>query len=218
MTTSPVFEALRRPVVWITIVITLVVVIAWYFVWMSPEGNKLNNENAQIAQLQSTLNAKKATLAQDQSNQQNLGVYTSLLQTFATAVPPAAEQQQLVTALANLGNTTGVQITSLTVPPTPTPVPGTLATAAALDSLSISITISGTWAQCMNFLQDVYSFPRLITIQSFQPTPVGGNPQNTTDIINPGSKAPYTFTMTGAAYFSPVVGGAAASSSTTTVP
>lgn len=200
---------LRRPVVWITIVATIFVTVVWYFAWMSPQGSKLSNENLQITSLQGHLTALQATLATDKLNEANLTQYTHLLGIFSIAVPPTPEAAQLTTEIAALADSTDVNITSLTIPPTSTSSSSTPGVVSDLSEISIGIDMTCKWSQCLKFVGGIYTYPRLITIQSFAPTPAGNSngAGPTIDVINPSKNQEYTIVMNGTAYFSPVISG-----------
>jgi Tfp pilus assembly protein PilO len=219
MNAQSIFDTVRRPAVWITILATLVVAGVWYFAWMSPEGNKLNSENSQIGTLRSTLAELTSTLKEYQNNQQNLGVYNNLLNVFSTAVPPEEDAGTLTNDVAALANNTAVTLTELNVPSTATPIETSTGTPTGLYAIPIAISLSGTWAQCSKFLQGIYTFPRLITIQTFTPTPqLTTTGSSSIDAINPPPNTPYVFSLTGTAYFSAAVSGQVASTSTTVAP
>ncbi|MGH9169675.1 MAG: type 4a pilus biogenesis protein PilO [Acidimicrobiales bacterium] len=215
MNPQSIVETLRRPAVWITVAATIIVAIIWYFAWMSPEGNKLSTEQAQESQLHTQLQQEKQVLAEYRTNQENLGTYNKLLGTFSTAVPPSEEAGPLATEIAALANSTGVDLTALGVPPTATALTNSSGTDSGLYSVAVSIDVSGKWSQCMKFLNGIYTFPRLITVQSFSPAAVASSgPSTTIDLINPPPNTVYDFTMSGTAYFSAAVSGLATTTTT----
>jgi Tfp pilus assembly protein PilO len=218
MNPQSMFETFRRPAVWITIVATIVIAAIWYFAWMSPEGNKLSTENAQISNLNTTLAQLNKTLATYKLNQQNLAVYNKLLSVFSTAVPPEEEAGTLTDEIAALADTSGVNLTELSVPFASAPIESATGTPTGLYQVSLAIDVAGQWSQCMKFLTGIYTFPRLITIQTFSPSDQSGSATGNVDVINPPGKTPYTFDLTATAYFSAAVSGQVTVTTTTAAP
>jgi Tfp pilus assembly protein PilO len=204
-------NALKRPAVLITVAVVVVLAVIWWFVWMSPEGTKLNTVNSQNSQLQTQLTTLNIELQQAQKQAAKVQQYAGYLSMFAAAVPPIPEAPQLTTELADLANTTNVHLVSLS---DDTTVVGT-----PLSTIPLSMDIEGPRQNCIAFLQGIYNptlITRLITISAFNPAPVSAG-SGGVDVLKPSSAA-YTVTISGTAYFDPEIDplAANATSSTTT--
>ncbi len=201
-------NALKRPIVLITVGAVLVLAVLWWLLWMSPEGSKLNTVNAQQAQLQSRLSILNQTLQRDEAQAPKASQYATYLSMFAAAVPPLPEAPQLTTELANLANATNVHLVSLS---DDTTVAGT-----PLGTIPLTMSIQGPRQDCIAFLQGIYNpkmITRLITVSSFTPTPSSGS--GGVNILKP-SNALFTAAITGSAYYDPQIDPSLGSTSTTT--
>ncbi len=199
-------NALKRPVVLITVAVVILVAVLWWFLWMQPEGTKLSTAQSQQAQYNTTLQTLKSQLIEDQNQAAKAKLYAGYLATFAAAVPPIPEAPQLTTEIANLANTTNVKLTSLS--------DDTVVVGTPLSTIPLTMNIAGSRQSCVAFLQGLYNatlMPRLVTVDSIAPTPSrqGGN------VLLP-STAPYTFAITATAYYDPSIYPSAGTSSVST--
>jgi Tfp pilus assembly protein PilO len=175
---------------------------------MSPQGTKLSTVNASVSQL-TQKNAQLQIQLQTVEHESKLeSKYAAYLTAFSTAVPPTPDAAQLTTQIAALADSTKVNLNGIS--------DDTIAVATPVSTIPITMTITGTGDECLNFLKGIYKMPRLITISSFIPTP-GATPGSgsSVDVLTPG-KLSYTFALSGEAYYSPLIDPLATSSSTTT--
>jgi Tfp pilus assembly protein PilO len=204
-------NALKRPIVLITVAVVVLLAALWWLLWMSPEGNKLTTVNSQVGTLNSQLTTLNQTLAQDKALTAKVQVYAGYLGMFAAAVPPLPEAPQLTSQLANLANATDVKLTTLS-DDTSTPGLGT-----PLGEIPLSMNIQGSRQNCLAFLSGIYNsamMPRLITISAFTPSPLVAPPGGV-NVLQP-SGATWTATISGIAYFDAEINPSATSSATTT--
>lgn len=195
-------DALKRPAVLISALSLLIVLAAWWFGWMKPEGAKLASVNAQIQTKTTELHALEVTLAASQHDAAIVKLDGSYLQRFTKAVPPTPDAQVLTTEIFRLAKQTvgGQNLTALTDDTTVAPPAGQV-----LSEIPISIAIQGSHKECMTFLDGLYQLTRLITVSAVTPTPrasSGSSPQN---VLVIGS-APYSMSISATAYFSPSIG------------
>lgn len=159
-------DLLKRPAVFGTIVGAIVLLLLWWFVWMSPEGNKLSSVNAQQASLQVEIGSMNTTIAG--LKQQSALVPSELpyLAKFNSAIPDLPESGVLTEQLYNLMNKTHTFISSLndvTV----------TATTSGYSVIPVSFVVDGSHDQVLSFIEDLYNLPRLVTIQNLTLTPAG---------------------------------------------
>ncbi|HET9091842.1 MAG TPA: type 4a pilus biogenesis protein PilO [Acidimicrobiales bacterium] len=191
-------DVLKRPRVLGAIGAVIVLIVAFYFAWWTPETNKLASVNAQKQQQVTEIASLHAQLAQLIAEAGFVTKYQTFLTFFGSQVPVQPEQGQLVYQLGKLSNSDHVDITSVTANTTsPAVAPSTLST------IPVSLTVTGAHANVDKFLSDLYSLPRLITIQSINPTPTAA-PNPAYDVLN-RDNVPFTMTISGTAYFAGTV-------------
>jgi Tfp pilus assembly protein PilO len=188
------FEILKRPRVLGSIAAVVVLAIAFYFAWWAPEGNKLSAVNQTKQQQATTISSLRAQLVQIDIESNFVSRYASFLTFFGNEVPVQPEQGQLVYMLGKLSDSDKVDITQITANATnPATVPGTLS------SIPLSMIVSGAHSNIVKFLADLYTMPRLITIQAINPIPAGA-PRGTYNVLSRDS-VPFQISITGTAYF-----------------
>jgi Tfp pilus assembly protein PilO len=193
---SPTFDVVKRPVTLITAGSVLLVALLWWFVWMSPQGTKLTTVNAQISTLQTQYSGLLVTLQTDRHQAAKVNLYAGYLKMFATAVPEVPDAGGLTTDLADLADSISPSLT-ITGITDDTTVAGT-----PLGTVPLSMTLMGPRQDCFAFMADLYNrnmMARLITISSFNPTPVTTGSKGV-DVLQP-SKQKYNVSIVGDAYF-----------------
>jgi Tfp pilus assembly protein PilO len=193
---SPDVSVLRRPRIMATIGVLLLVLGIWYFAWWSPEGHKLSSVQQQQLSAQQKVNSLQTTLNVIEHERAVVQKYRNFLTFFGSEVPVQPEQGQLVSMLGRLENSDGVQVASIDDSTTSPPASGT-----ALSTVPVSISVTGPHSRVMKFLADLYGLPRLITIQSVQPSPTSGAGNGAYDVLRNDS-VPFSLTISGTAYFS----------------
>jgi Tfp pilus assembly protein PilO len=177
----------------LTAVGTLIMAIVVYAAWISPEGSKLSSLHAQETQLQSqqthlqlelsTLKGEKAHLA---SNCQALT--TDLTQIPGTPTVDAFFHQ--ITALAVAAGDPNTPSISVAQSP---------AAAGGVNSVVVTLTLSGTYGQMSAFLRGLDSFPRLFSVTSISIN--GGPVVQGGAAVNPAT-AGYSLNLTGNIFYS----------------
>ena len=188
-------DILKRPRVLGAIGVVVVLLIAWYFAWWSPESSKLASvQQQQVKQTQqiSSLNARLQEIVREDAI---VAKYRNFLTFFGSQVPVQPEQGQLVYMLGRLEKSDNVDISSINASTTSPP-----ATGSTLSTIPISMSVSGPHNNVIKFLSDLYSLPRLITIQSVSPSPTAA-PAGVYNVLG-RDKVPFQLTLTGTAYFS----------------
>lgn len=194
-------DVVKRPRVLAAIGGILLLLIIFYFAWWSPEGQKLSSvksqEQAQVTQI-ATL---QANLRQTEEESEFVSKYQTYLTFFSDQVPVLPEEGQLVFELGRLSDAVGVDLTSVNADTTAAPVPP-----ATLSTIPVTMTVTGAHERILRFLAGIYSLPRLITIQSIQPSAVGAGsgPTSSYNVLRHDS-VPFSITISGTAYFSGTV-------------
>jgi Tfp pilus assembly protein PilO len=204
-------DLLKRVPVLISIGVVIVVILGWYLFWWSPENSKLSTIDNQVAGLQADYINKTQQLAQINADLAAISKDRNYLSRFAVALPPTADQGQLTQDFFNIQEVTNVTITSLNDSTPQAPAPGSL-----LGTLPVSMTVTGAHDAVIQFLKDIYAsqpngsvpalMPRLVTIQSVTPTPIG--PGN----VLAHNAAQFSISISATAYFAPSATGSPAAS------
>lgn len=173
----------------------IVVLLAWYFLFWKPEASKLSSVHAQqataVSQQQQLNNKLRQIIREDQF----VAKYHNFLTYFDSQVPVQPEQGQLVYVLGKLQSRDHVDITTLSASSTAAPTTGT-----TLSTIPISMTVTGTHNNVIQFLSGLYGVSRLITVQSISPSPTAA-PSPSYDVLG-HDKVPFTMSISATAYFS----------------
>lgn len=188
-------EVLKRPRVLGAVGVVLVLLIAWYFAWWSPESSKLASVQQQQTRQTQQISVLNAHLQEIIREDAIVAKYQNFLAFFGSQVPVQPEQGQLVYMLGRLEKSDNVDISSINASTTAAPTTG-----STLSTIPITMSVSGPHNNVVKFLADLYSLPRLITIQSVSPSPTAA-PSGTYNVLG-RDKVPFQLSLTGTAYFS----------------
>jgi Tfp pilus assembly protein PilO len=191
------FDIFKSRTLLLTVGGLVVLLLIWWFAWMSPESSKLNTVNAQAAQLQTTLNSLNQQIAQLEHESATLKKELPLLKRFTVAVPTTSDAPSIVTDLHNLAksvpklNLLSVTDNTVVAPTTP----------GGLYVEPVSFSVSGPHSSVATFLTDFYNFskmPRLMTIDTLSLQP-GGSPSGI-NINNDSDGQTYSVAIAASAY------------------
>lgn len=185
------FGLLKSKVVLIVTGCVIVLLIVWWFAWMTPEASKLTTVQQQVTSDQTTVTQLNLELASLKAEKKLVLSELPYLKKVTTAIPPTEDPPGIVDSLNNLANTTGCDL--LTVTPADTPSPSG---AAGLSVITVSFSISGTHSHVFAFLTNFYSMKRLMTINNLDLSPSGGTP----NILSVGDGQQYSMTVSAEAY------------------
>lgn len=183
-------DLLKRPAVYGTIIGAIILLILWWFVWMSPEGNKLSTVKAQETSLQVEIGAMNATIAGLKEQSALVPSELPYLAKFTAAIPDLPESGVLTEQLYNLMNHTHTFIASLSDATVD-------ATTAGYSTIPVSFVVDGSHDQVMSFIENIYNLPRLVTIQSVSLSPGGGT---ATNLLQKSGAQGFSATITATAY------------------
>lgn len=189
------FDALKRPVVFGTIIAVIVLAAAWWFAWMTPEGHKLATLDTQKTTLQSQQSLLQTELTSLEQEAKVVHRELPFLKSFQVSIPATPDAGVLVDQLYALSRSTATVMTSVTdnTIVAPTGPGGAASTATGYSDVPVSISLTGSHDGVLAFIQGLYSLPRLVTIQSISFTGPGN--------LNTASKsAPYGASITATAY------------------
>jgi Tfp pilus assembly protein PilO len=189
------FDVVKRPKVFGAIIAVIVLAAVFYFAWWSPEGNKLSSINQTKQQEAQQISSLQAQLVTIQREVNFVTKYQSFLTFFGSELPSSPEQGPLYTMLAKLANSDKVSWTLISATtPQPPVAPSTLGT------IPLTMQVGGNHANVLKFLSDLYTLPRLVTIQSVSPSP-NPAPGPLYNVLNLHDQVPFSLSITGTAYF-----------------
>lgn len=188
------FDALKRPRVFGTILIVIVLAIVWYLFWWSHESSKQSSINAQVTTAQAQITQLKGELSTVIIESHLARKYHQSLLRFEAAVPDQPEIGTLNQQIGALAKSDGLTIATIDAD---NPVPA--ATGSTLSTIPVTLTASGSDEDINNFLKGLYGLSRLITVQEFQPSPQGGGA--TPNVLKTQDPAKYTISLTATAYY-----------------
>lgn len=194
-------DVVKRPRVLAAIGGILLLLIVFYFAWWSPEGHKLSSVKTQELSQATQITTLQANLRQAELESEFVSKYQTYLSFFSNQVPVLPEEGQLVYELGRLSNADGVDLTSVSADTTVAAVPP-----ATLSTIPVSMTVTGAHDNILRFLAGIYTLPRLITIQSIQPSPTGASSGagSSYNVLRHDSTA-FSIAISGTAYFSGTV-------------
>lgn len=183
-------DVLKRPAVFGTIAGVIVLLVIWWFAFMSPEGSKLSSVKAQDASLQSQIAQLNTTIAGLQAQSRLVPSELPYLAKFTTAIPDLPESGVLTEQLFNLMHSTKTFISSLSDSQT-------ASSGSGYSTIPVVITVTGSHDSIVAFLAGLYSLPRLVTIQNVA---FGSSASQQSGILSPSKSPGFTATISATAY------------------
>jgi Tfp pilus assembly protein PilO len=184
-------DLLKSKVVLIVTGAVIVLLLVWWFAWMTPESNKLTTVNAQVAADNSTYQQLNAKLIGLRAEKKLVLSELPYLKKVSSAIPDTEDAPGIVDSLNSLANKTGCDLLSVTPSDTPSPS-GT----AGLQVVAVTFSVSGIHSNVMSFLSGFYSMKRLMTISTLSLAPTATN----ANILATGDGQKYTVSVTADAY------------------
>jgi len=184
-------DLLKSKVVLSVIGGVIVLLLVWWFAWMSPEGAKLTSVRQQVTNDSSTKQALSAELATLQAEKNQVKKELPYLLKVTTAIPPTEDPPGIVDELNALANQTGCTLSSVNPADTASPsgTPG-------LSIIPVTFTLSGKHGAVFNFLGRFYTLKRLMTISTIGLGPGGSN----ANILDVGDGQLYSLSVSASAY------------------
>ena len=171
---------------------TLVLGLIVYAAWISPEGSHLAKLQAQQTTLQTQETALQARIATLKKEKSQLGTDCQELTTDLTEIPSSPDVDNFLKQVTTLAVSSGDPGT-----PTINVTQATTTPKGGVTPVTVSLTLSGTYAQMTTFLQGLDTFPRLFTVSSIA---VVGNIVSGGQAVAPSTPG-YTLSLTGNIYY-----------------
>ncbi|MHB8680563.1 MAG: type 4a pilus biogenesis protein PilO [Acidimicrobiales bacterium] len=166
-----------------------------YLALISPQSKKLSNLQTQENHLQGQQAQLQAEIAQLRRDKAHMASNCAALTKALGEIPgtPSVDSfLQQVTALAVASGDPNTPTISVTQAPSGAATGGVL-------SITVSLTLQGTYGQMTAFLRGLDAFPRLFTVNTISVT--GGPIASGGGAVNPGTGG-YNLTLTGSVYYS----------------
>ncbi len=148
--------------IWIiTLAVCLLLGVVWYFALWEPQSGNLKKAHAaraaalgQVNTLQDQVYGLEALVRQIPYDQKEMA-------TLKTALPDNPDLADVLNQLKKVADSTGVTLTSVTPS-----APGGTANASGPPSITLELSISGTYQQTVAFLEGLDALPRATTIRN----------------------------------------------------
>ena len=185
------FDLLKSKVVLIVTGAVIVLLIVWWFAWMTPESNKLTAVRQQVTADQGNVTQLNLELVSLKAEKKLVLSELPYLKEVRAAIPQTEDPPGIVDSLNSLANQTGCDLLSVTPSDTPS-ASGT----AGLSTIGVTFSVTGIHSDVFAFLNGFYKMKRLMTINSVS-LAAGGTSAN---ILAAGDGQKYTMSITAAAY------------------
>jgi Tfp pilus assembly protein PilO len=185
------FDLLKSKVVLIVTGAVIVLLIVWWFAWMTPESNKLTAVRQQVTADQGNVTQLNLELVSLKAEKKLVLSELPYLKKVRAAIPETEDPPGIVDSLNSLANQTGCDLLSVT----PSDTPSASAT-AGLSIIGVTFSVTGTHSDVFAFLNGFYKMKRVMTINSVS-LAAGGTSAN---ILAAGDGQKYTMSITAAAY------------------
>jgi Tfp pilus assembly protein PilO len=182
---------LKSKVVLITTGIVIVLLIVWWFAWMTPEASKLATVQQQIMADNTTATQLNMELILLKAERKLVLRELPYLKKVTVAIPPTEDPPGIVDSLNTLANKTGCDLLSVTPSNFPSP-----SSVTGLSVIPVTFSVTGVHKNLFAFLKNFYAMTRLMTIDSVSLAPGGTTP----NILAVGDGQPYSMSVSATAY------------------
>jgi Tfp pilus assembly protein PilO len=172
----------RRGILGVGAIVCVVVLIAGWFLLVSPVKSDISKTKAATEAQTSENSSEQLTLASMRSIAKNLPQEKAQLAALSSRVPDQVQLPALLRAIQSAATTTGITLTSLS----PTQ-PAALANAPGISAVGISLAVTGGYAELEQFDSSLESLKRTFVVSGFTMTGGGatagvGNASDTSSI------------------------------------
>ena len=155
---------MNRRVVLISVAACLLVTGAWYALLWSPQSGDLKQAHDRSAAALQKEHDLSAQLGGLQAAQKRMPEIKAQLDTLTASVPDAAQLDGVISTVQTAAAGAGVDIMALT----PTPMgSGGAKTASPLPEIRVTMGVSGSYLQVVDFVNRLNTAPRLVVIDNF---------------------------------------------------
>jgi Tfp pilus assembly protein PilO len=185
------FDLLKSKVILVVTGLVIVLLIVWWFAWMTPEASKLSTVQQQVTADTTTVTQLNLELIALKAERKLVLKELPYLRKVTTAIPPTEDPPGIVDSLNTLANQTGCDLLSVT----PANYPSASGI-AGLSTISVTFSVTGAHRNLFAFLTKFYSMKRLMTIGTVNLSPGGTSP----NILATNDGQPYSMSISATAY------------------
>jgi Tfp pilus assembly protein PilO len=156
----------NRRVILVSVAACALVTGAWYaFLW-SPQSEKINKTNQLLTTTQQQQKDLSLQLRGLESAKKKLPEIKAQLDTLKAALPDAPRLDNAIATVQDAAKGSGVDLTSLTPAPLPAPGTKTPGPQAAVPEIKVTISVTGSYFQVMDFVNRLNAAPRLVVVDN----------------------------------------------------
>ncbi|MCL4448650.1 MAG: hypothetical protein M1483_06755 [Actinobacteria bacterium] len=159
----------RKPIVGILILGIIVVAAIWYLVIFTSQNSKLSTLNTTESSLTTKVNGLQSTLSIEKGETQHITTYEATLARDSAAIPTHAYMAFTYKELDALGARFGVTYVNQSIA-TPT-----LSVGKPFSTISVNVTVTGSYVAVQSYIRSIYVQPRLFVIQNISLSPSGSS-------------------------------------------
>jgi Tfp pilus assembly protein PilO len=137
----------------------------WYVALWAPQGTSLKKANASATSAEQKESTLKAQVAALQLQRAQLPVLQAQMAQLSQAVPAVAGIDKVIDNVTAVALASGVTLSSLSPPALGATAAG--AAASGVIPMSMTVTVSGTYFQIVDFINKLNSMPRLAVVDGF---------------------------------------------------
>jgi len=192
----------------------VVLLLVWFMFLWSPQGSKLSDAKKRTANAESQSSQLQLRLSRLQAAQKQAPELMATGEELRRAIPATPDLAQFILDANDAATAAGVDFLSISPSPPAPPI------GAAPSEIHLQVTVTGSYAEVINYLDRLDDLPRLVVIDNLGLTP-GGAEGSSPDTLSVAIAArmfttavPVTVTPT----TTPGATGATGGATTTTVP
>lgn len=153
-----------------SIALALVVLVAGWFLLVSPKRSAASEVHGKASAQQAVNATLRAQIAQLQAQAKGLVAKQAELQAVARRIPSQPQLPALIRALEDVHVRTGVDLVAVT-PTTPTAATPTVSGAASYQVIPVTLQLQGDYSQMTLFLDELETLQRLYLVRSVTVAP-----------------------------------------------
>lgn len=144
----------------------VVLILVWYFALFHPQATHLKTAQREYTTAQEQKIALEAQVRSLEAIEKQVPADTARLASLNANVPKTPDLKDVLDQLHALATSTGVQLTTVSPSSTNTASSSTNSRSSAVQSITIGMSLSGSYPQMTAFLSGLTKMPRTVVIDS----------------------------------------------------
>lgn len=133
----------------------------WYVAIFRPQSNHLKAAHTAYASAEQQVDSLRSQVATLQALERQVPHDKAVLASLNQAIPSTPDLKDILDQLHSLAVSTGVELTSVAPSVSPNAASG-----GGISSITMTLSLSGTYPQVTNFLKGLTTMPRTVVINS----------------------------------------------------